>query len=66
MNQKYFCKPSDCAEAAVCSVLTSSLSSIPDSPELQHLLRHLLQGAVLLTLGQAQLSRSSQTCPALA
>ena len=60
------CKTSDCDEEKVCSVLAGSVASLPDHPELRHLLRHLLQGALLLSLGQAQLSRSTQTCPALA
>ena len=60
------CKTSDCDEEKVCSVLAGSVASIPDHPELRHLLRHLLQGALLLSLSQAQLSRSTQTCPALA
>ena len=55
----------DCSAADICSVLRSSLSLLPrtDQELFPPLARHLLRGALLISLGQHQLERAETSCP---
>ena len=41
----------DCDQIRICSIVSSSLSWIPQNKSLRHLQTHLVRGALLLTLG---------------
>ena len=56
-----------CNIQQICDILQSSLSFLPQtsSQHLSHLHKHLLQGAVLISLGQDQLDLATASCPGL-
>ena len=60
-----YCPPPDCDPRRLCSLLLASLRGLPSSltEHLSVLHRHLLRGAVLISLGQQQLRLAEQTCP---